>query len=238
MGIGWYRKSFVPDLSFKGKRVLLDFEGIMLYGDVWVNGEKLVGSDYGYLGFETDIINYIRFDKTNVIAVKTDTGEPDNCRWYNVPKKRNKISWEGIKSQKDNITAIARDGHKEVVRHKLETTGKAIALQLQADTEDWKADENDLQHIRIYAVDSKGRRVYDAENTIHFSVTGDATLIAVDNGNIYSDEQYTGDSRKLFKGSALAILRSGNKAGKIRFKAYTEGLKSATLNLITNIAVR
>lgn len=151
----------------------------------------------------------------------------------NDPERRNKIFWEGIKYQKGNITAIARSKHKEVARHKLETTGKAIALQLQADTEDWKADGNDLQHIRVYAVDSKGRRVYNAGNTIHFSVTGNATLIAVDNGNIYSNEQYTGDSRKLFKGSALTILKSGNKPSKIIFKAYTERLKSATLNLIT-----
>ena len=38
MGEGWYRKSFTPDPSWNWKRVLLDFEGIMLVGDVYLNG--------------------------------------------------------------------------------------------------------------------------------------------------------------------------------------------------------
>ena len=52
MGIGWYRKSFVPDSAWIGKRVLLDFEGIMLTGDVYLNGTRVGGTDYGYLGTE------------------------------------------------------------------------------------------------------------------------------------------------------------------------------------------
>lgn len=43
MGIGWYRKSFVPSEEWKGKRVLLDFEGIMLVGDVFMNGQYIGG---------------------------------------------------------------------------------------------------------------------------------------------------------------------------------------------------
>ncbi len=40
METGWYRKSFVSDTSWKGRRVIIDFEGIMLVGDVWLNGKK------------------------------------------------------------------------------------------------------------------------------------------------------------------------------------------------------
>lgn len=82
MGTGWYRKSFVPDSSWQGKRVLLDFEGIMLVGDVYLNGERIGGTDYGYLGFETDISDRLNYGQTNVLAVKADTGNPENSRWY------------------------------------------------------------------------------------------------------------------------------------------------------------
>ena len=52
MGAGWYRKTFKADPAWKGRRVLLDFEGIMLTGDVYFNGSRVGGTDYGYLGFE------------------------------------------------------------------------------------------------------------------------------------------------------------------------------------------
>lgn len=82
MGQGWYRKTFTPDPSWKGQRVLIDFEGIMLVGDVWLNGERIGGTDYGYLGFESDISKKLKYGEPNVIAVKADTGEPENSRWY------------------------------------------------------------------------------------------------------------------------------------------------------------
>ena len=55
MGQGWYRKTFTAPEDWKGKRVLLDFEGILLVGDVYLNGERIGGTDYGYLGFECDV---------------------------------------------------------------------------------------------------------------------------------------------------------------------------------------
>lgn len=82
MGEGWYRKTFTPDPSWKGKRVILDFEGIMLTGDVYLNGERIGGTDYGYLGFESDISKKLKYGVPNVIAVKADTGKPENSRWY------------------------------------------------------------------------------------------------------------------------------------------------------------
>lgn len=82
MGTGWYRKTFTPADDWNGKRILLDFEGIMLVGDVYLNGEHVGGTDYGYLGFEIDITDKLKFGQENVIAVKANTGKPENSRWY------------------------------------------------------------------------------------------------------------------------------------------------------------
>lgn len=82
MGEGWYRKTFTPNPAWEGKRVLLDFEGIMLVGDVYLNGERIGGTDYGYLGFESDISKKLKYGEPNVIAVRADTGKPENSRWY------------------------------------------------------------------------------------------------------------------------------------------------------------
>ena len=82
MSTGWYRKTFNADPSWKGKRVVLDFEGIMLHGDAYLNGKKIGGTDYGYLGFEANITKLLKWDEPNVLAVHCSTGNMPNSRWY------------------------------------------------------------------------------------------------------------------------------------------------------------
>lgn len=82
MGTGWYRHELVANPKWKGKRILIDFEGILLVGDVWFNGQPVGKTDYGYLGMEIDITDRIRFDGKNEILVRADTGSPLNSRWY------------------------------------------------------------------------------------------------------------------------------------------------------------
>ena len=82
MGIGWYRYTLTPKTEWKGKRIMLDFQGIMLVGDVYLNGQRIGGTDYGYLGFDIDITDKLKFGRENEIAVKADTRNPNNSRWY------------------------------------------------------------------------------------------------------------------------------------------------------------
>lgn len=82
MGIGWYRYELTPQEEWKGKRVMLDFGGMMLVGDVYVNGQHVGATDYGYLGFDTDVSQLLRYGEKNEIAVRTDTRAANNSRWY------------------------------------------------------------------------------------------------------------------------------------------------------------
>ena len=82
MGVGWYRLHFSPADSLQGRRVLIDFEGMMLVGDAWLNGIPIGKTDYGYLGFEADVSSLLRWGEDNVVAVRCDTREPENSRWY------------------------------------------------------------------------------------------------------------------------------------------------------------
>ena len=82
MGIGWYRYELTPRKEWKGRRVMLDFGGMMLVGDVYVNGQHVGATDYGYLGFDTDVSQLLRYGEKNEIAVRTDTRAANNSRWY------------------------------------------------------------------------------------------------------------------------------------------------------------
>lgn len=64
MGVGWYRKTLRPDDSWRNRRIILDFGGIMLVGDVYLNGVRIGGTDYGYVGFGIDVTDKLRWGQT------------------------------------------------------------------------------------------------------------------------------------------------------------------------------
>ena len=80
-GVGWYRKTFALAAGDAAKQVYLDFDGVMASPEVYVNGQKAGGWDYGYIGFRVDATAFVTFGKPNVVAVKADTRN-HHSRWY------------------------------------------------------------------------------------------------------------------------------------------------------------
>ena len=149
------------------------------------------------------------------------------------PSRRNMIYWQDIPYQKGKITAVARSNGKEIARHQLETTGPATALKIEIETADWKADGMDLQYVKIYAIHNKGRKVRTTTGEVLFDVSGAARLLAVDNGDHYTDNLFTGNKIPLHSGFAIAILRSEQFTGKITVKAEVKGLKNIQKDIET-----
>ena len=151
------------------------------------------------------------------------------------PKLRNQIYWKDIPYQHGRLEAVGYDKNgKPVARHTLETTGKAVKLIVTPDNNDWIADGQDLQHLRITAVDSKGRRVLSAADDLRFEVEGDARIVAVTNGDITSEELNVTDHRRLWKGSAMVILRAGTNPSKVTLKTLSDHYKPIITKLETH----
>ena len=83
-GIGWYRKVLKLDgKDLAGKRIYIEFDGVMANSDVWVNEHLLGHRPFGYLPLYYDITDYVKLDGTdNVIAVRADNTEQPASRWY------------------------------------------------------------------------------------------------------------------------------------------------------------
>ncbi len=76
-GVGWYRRYFKIDKSAAGKRITLNFEGVQQNCDVFLNGEKVATHYGGYLGFVVDITAQVKFNQTNVLALRVvNTNDP------------------------------------------------------------------------------------------------------------------------------------------------------------------
>ena len=159
---------------------------------------------------------------------KYDKGMPNS--------KKHIIQWPDVAYAKGKLVAIGYNQGKEVSRHQIETTGRAVALRAEAETpNDWRADGMDLQYIKVWAVDSKGRRVFDATGDVTFDVSGAASLYCLDNVDHYTDLLFTSDinSKPLKSGFMLGILRSTRSAGPVIVKISCPGMKSAQLKLMT-----
>lgn len=113
-GTAWYRKTFTLDSKEKYNNTILNFDGVYMNCDVWVNG-KLVGSHpYGYTAFYYDITKFLNVaGKPNVVAVKVKN-EGRNSRWYSgsgiyrhvwlIQKKAVSISQEGVFISTESIS--------------------------------------------------------------------------------------------------------------------------------------
>ncbi len=81
-GLGWYRKTFTLPDAARGRRVFVEFEGVYMNSEVWVNGHSLGTRPYGYSTFEYDITPHVTFGReANVIAVRVNVQQP-STRWY------------------------------------------------------------------------------------------------------------------------------------------------------------
>ncbi|HEY2722305.1 MAG TPA: glycoside hydrolase family 2 TIM barrel-domain containing protein, partial [Chitinophagaceae bacterium] len=82
-GIGWYRKTFTLPASLKGKNFFIDFDGVYMNSEVWLNGRLLGNRPNGYISFRYDLTPLLKFgNEKNVIAVRVNNSQQPNSRWY------------------------------------------------------------------------------------------------------------------------------------------------------------
>lgn len=216
--------------------------GNIQWNGINVSAGKLSENWNREAGEQVSLYTYTNGDEVELFLNGKSLGVKKNS---NDPKLRARIKWDNIAYAPGTLVAVAKKNGKVVARHQIETTGEAVALKLVPDAENWHADGKDLMHVRVYAVDKKGRRVVNMKDAkafdkLTFTVKGDANIVAVDNGNIASDELHIGKTqleksiqRNLFQGSALVILRAGDKPGKIELSVAGEKIKAKKLVLNT-----
>ena len=216
--------------------------GNIQWNGINVSAGKLSENWNREAGEQVSLYTYTNGDEVELFLNGKSLGVKKNS---NDPKLRARIKWDNIAYAPGTLVAVAKKNGKVVARHQIETTGEAVALKLVPDMETWHADGKDLMHVRIYAVDKKGRRVLNVKDAkafdkLTFTVKGDANIVAVDNGDIASDELHIGKTqleksiqRNLFQGSALVILRAGDNPGKIELSVAGEKMKAKKLVLNT-----
>ncbi|MDR2681230.1 MAG: beta-galactosidase, partial [Tannerella sp.] len=197
MGDGWYRKSFKADPAWKGKRVLLDFEGIIYLGDVWVNGEKVGSTDYGYLGFEADITKLLRYDADNVVAVYASTGKTGGSRWYTGGGLFRDVHL----LVKDSVS-IARNG---VFITTPDVSANNAQVGVQVEIEGFRGKNSDLE-IAVKIFSSDGKQVGETKTLAPKNSKKSANEVLLPAVNIPSPQLWSCETPNLYSAEITLSL--------------------------------
>lgn len=229
-----YPQAYLIKSIFKDEPIVrIAVQGTAADSITWndiVVGRNHVQSQWNWTpGRKYNIYTYTNAEEVELFVNGKSVGVQKNS---GTGDKQHVILWKQIPYHAGKILAIARSGGKEVARHELHTTGKAVALKMVAENKDWKANGMALNYIKVYAVDKRGEQVYTVNpEEVTFQVSGAAKLIAVDNGDQYSDELFNTKSRRLHNGFVMGILRAGRTAGAVSISVSAPGLKGGSLQL-------
>jgi len=79
--IGWYRKNFTLSKRDLNNSIWIEFDGVYMNSDVWINGKHLGHYPNGYNSFHYELSKYVKAGQ-NMIVVRVDNSLQPNTRWY------------------------------------------------------------------------------------------------------------------------------------------------------------
>lgn len=142
----------------------------------------------------------------------------------------NIIKWL-VPYHKGELKVIGYKGGKAVDEYYLNTSGTLARVEIDSDKESLLADGYDVAHVTVKLFDAEGFEIRDDTANVQFSVTGDAELLAVDNGWEMNVDSHYIDTVMTHNGRALAIVRSMDKAGSATIRATIGDIQSNKIDI-------
>ena len=165
-GTGWYRKRFdVPGYS-RDRLYSVEFDGVYMNSEVWINGHYLGKWPYGYSSFSYDLTPWLKA-RGNVIAVRVDNSQQPNSRWYTgsgIYRHVRLVSTDKLRFDKWGV----------FVRTESIADGSAL-LMIEAALSDGSGHASAV--VRNELFDADGNKVASVENEVSFSA-GKASAVS------------------------------------------------------------
>lgn len=196
-GIGWYRKELDWEPEWEGSCVYIDFDGIFMCSDVYINGHHLGHWPYGYTSFRYELTSYLTKGK-NVLTVRVDNSLQPSARWY---------TGSGI-YRHVYLTAVRQlhIGHWGVYVTTPEIGSGSATIRVQTELLN-KSGHGQTVSITQSVYDRSGH-LWSTVTADNFSVSGDNALL-VQHMHIQSPELWSPDSPALY--SLETLIRQGSE---------------------------
>lgn len=127
------------------------------------------------------------------------------------------------------LEAVGIEGGRERERFILATADPAARLRLAADRPRIRADGEDLAFVTVEVTDEAGRRRFDADPEVQFTLDGPGVIAGIGTADMTTLETYQANPHRLFQGRALVVLRSTSEAGRLTLTAVAPGFPDATV---------
>lgn len=188
--VGWYRKEFDVPADKSGKKFFLDFDGVMMMPQVYVNG-KLAGEwKYGYSSFRVDITPFLKFGEKNTVAVRAEN-LPNSTRWYPgagiyrhvwlVEKNPTYIDYNGVWVKTPEISGIELRNGKRYAKTATVTVDTSIVTDVSVPGAKIPKDFNVVVEIL-----KDGKLLAAAEGTAAKLTLKDVELWDIENPALYT----------------------------------------------------
>lgn len=143
------------------------------------------------------------------------------------------VQWDSIPFAPGTLKAVSRKAGRVIKTQEIHTAGAPYKLVATADRSTINADGDDLSFVKIEVQDKDGNVVPKADNLLHFSLKGDGDIAALDNGSETDLTPFSNkESRKVFNGLGLAIIRANTHKGKLTLQVTSDGLQTATVEIL------
>jgi beta-galactosidase len=139
-----------------------------------------------------------------------------------------RLRWDDVIYEPGTVKVVAYKNGEKWAEDRVETTGPAQQLKLEADRARIEPDGRDLAFITASIMDDSDRTVPVAQNALTFEIKGPGTLVATDNGDPTDLTSFQSAQRNAFNGLALAIIRA-DAPGPITLRVSSKGLESAQI---------
>lgn len=133
--------------------------------------------------------------------------------------------------EEGTIKAIGKNNGKVVAQEAFTSAGKPAKIILTPSASTLANNWDDVSFVTATIVDEKGIACSNADSLIKFTTTDAGKIIAVDNGDILSHENYFSQERSAFRGKAIALIKANKNNGTIEIKATAEGLEAGSLRI-------
>ncbi len=130
------------------------------------------------------------------------------------------VGWR-VRFEPGEVKAVARKDGRVVRQQTIRTAGQPARVRLTIDYQG-----RDLTFVTADIVDADGNLCPWAENSVYFTASDGAKVIATDNGCQTSMERFTATQRRAFFGRCMAVIR-----GKGTVEARAVGLDKAQLTI-------
>ena len=228
------------DLTISGGNVPVYVYSNAAKVELYLNG-KLIGTSTRNVkttaaGHEWATYTSESNDSTQCTAVNDSTQWKAQAIQFNVKYAEGTLSAKAYDADGYEITDTL--GSASVTTNSDEGTSLAVT----AEKSEIQADGSSLSYIAVDVQDKDGNFVSAADNSIRFNLTGNGTIVGVDNGNPSTVDKFqqksvlTSDKTaniKAFSGKALVIVRSTEGAGGFVLKAESAGLKGDSVFVST-----